>query len=71
MGMEDLGLQRERNEAAMNLIGEKTAVKGTVDKETERKLTGRKVVKDKVPREKSTANSEIRTKMNKKYQTRV
>ena len=40
MGMEDLGLQRERNEAAMNVIGQKTAVKGTVDKETERKWTG-------------------------------
>ena len=33
LGMEDLGLQRERNEAAKNLLGEKTAVKGTVDKE--------------------------------------
>ena len=39
MGMEDLGILMERNEAAMNLIGEKTAVKGTVDKETVRKLT--------------------------------
>ena len=35
MGMEDLGLHKERNEAEMNLLGEKTAVKGTVDKETE------------------------------------
>ena len=35
MGMVDLGLQRERNEVAMNVIGEKTAVKGTVDKGTE------------------------------------
>ena len=68
--MEDLGLQRERNEAAKNLLGEKTAVKGTVDKETERKLTGRKEVKDKVPREKSTANFETTTKITKKYQTK-
>ena len=35
MGMENLGLLKERNEAEMNLLGEKTAVKGTVDKETE------------------------------------
>jgi len=70
MGMEYLGIQRERHEAAMNLIGEKTAVKGTVDKETERKLTGRMEVKDKVPREKSTANFETTTKITKKYQTK-
>ena len=54
----------------MNLLGEKTAVKGTIDKETERKLTGRKEVKDNVPREKSTANLATRTKMTKKYQTK-
>ena len=52
----------------MNLIEEKTAVKGTVDKETERKLTGRKEEKDKVPRQKSTANFATTTKMTKKYQ---
>ena len=69
MGMEDLGLQKERNELEMNLLGEKTAVKGTVDKETEGKLTGRKEVKNKVPREKSTANFET-TKITKKYQTK-
>ena len=68
MGMEDLGLQKERNEATMNMLGEKTAVKGTEDKETERKLTGRKEVKYKVPRENSTANFEITTKITKKYQ---
>ena len=69
MGMEDLGLQKERNEVEINLLGEKTAVKGTVDKETEGKLTGRKEVKNKVPREKSTANFET-TKITKKYQTK-
>ena len=52
------------------LIGEKRAVKGTVDKETERKLTGRKEVKDKIPRETSTAYLETTTKMTKKYQTK-
>ena len=54
----------------MKLLGEKTAVKGTVDKETEGKLTGRKEVKDKVPREKSTANFETTTKITMKYQTK-
>ena len=33
-------------------------------------MTGRKEVKDKVPREKSTGNFETTTKMTKKYQTK-